>query len=84
MKVGVEKVVEALHEDDDNAETDHSACHSGDYPVDRRCEARPAEPDTVSIHIRGWQGAGTGNFTRINHPQRQCHPRYMEVNATPV
>lgn len=45
MEVGVEKVVEALHEDDDNAESDHSACYRGDYPVDGGSETRPTEPD---------------------------------------
>ena len=49
LKVGVKEVVEALHEDGDNAETDHSTCYRGNDPMDRRGEARPAEPEIVNI-----------------------------------
>lgn len=44
LKIGVQEVVEALHEDGDNAESNHSACYRGDDPVDGRCETSPAEP----------------------------------------
>ena len=89
LKVGVEKVVEALHEDNDNAESDHSACYGRDYPVDGGSETRPSEPDICqfsepSVGDESRDPWGGEERTRTNHPQKQCHPRYTAVNATPV
>lgn len=91
LKIGVEKVVEALHEDDDNAESDHSACYGGDYPVDGGSETRPTEPDICqfSEFRAGYESRdpmvrGREERTRTNHPQKQCLPRYTAVDATPV
>lgn len=33
LKISIEEVVEALHEDGDDAETDHSTCYRGDDPM---------------------------------------------------